>query len=316
MARTDPQLKALIDKVGSKKGTEEETKQLDRIVDRIAKDLSSSGEAVKATVMNQSKPVSSNSKEASASRPPLVAVPSVNGAKKGHGTGLKSPVSSKPPTPQLTKATIPPSVVPSPLVTAGPTPDTSVVSSRTTSPTEASASSSVPTTSISPPKPATSVKAEGAVATTSTTATTKTMTPTSGDEKFQVTIGKGSWNVVMKEHMEDDLLVRLIASNQTKIASTAPGKEHDYCPYKFDIDPQDFASVVAENCHTNTKTTVTMIFREGRGGGRDKHVVLTFDRFDNPDSKAVESGRVQARRFCRWLKLVNMSIRYTNKRLV
>ncbi|KAH7630081.1 hypothetical protein B0T09DRAFT_141851 [Sordaria sp. MPI-SDFR-AT-0083] len=321
MAKTDPQLRALIDRVSSKQGTAEENERLEGIVDRIAKELSSSGEAVKATVLStQPKLVISDSKKATArveasgapaSQPPSLQVPSLHGGKKGHGTGLKSPESSKPPTPRLTKATILSSAVQSPLVTAGPTPDTSTASSRTTSPAEASTSASIPT-SNSPAKPATFVKAENGVATTTTPATTKTV-QAGENEKFEVTIGKGSWNVETMEHMEDKLSVRLIASNQTKIASTAPGKEYEHCPYKFDIDPQDVASVVVENCATNAKTVVTIVLKKGRDGSGDKNVMLTFDRFVNPDSRTVESGRVQARRFCRWLRGVNTSIAYSNK---
>ncbi|KAJ4417287.1 hypothetical protein N0V85_001911 [Neurospora sp. IMI 360204] len=321
IAKTDPQLRALIERVGSKQGTKEENERLESIVDRIALELSSSGEAVAATVqLLQPNSVNSDPKNttaraeasgAPASRPPSLAVPSLKEGKKGQGTGLKSPESSKPPTPQLTRATIPPGAAPSPLVTAGPTPDSSKASSRTTSPTEAPISTA---TNNLPAKPATFVKPENGV--TATPPTTKTTQPQ--NEKFEVSIEKGSWNVETKCPMEDNLSVRLIACNQTKIASTAPGMAYKYCPYKFEIDPNNFASVVVENCpsNPNAKTIVTMILKKEREGSGDRTVVLTFDRFVNPDTRAVESGRVQARRFCRWLRGVNTSMAYSNKRLV
>lgn len=321
IAKTDPQLRALIERVSSKQGTKEENERLESIVDRIALELSSSGEAVAATVqLLQPNSVTSDPKNATAraaafgapaSRPPSLAAPSLKEGKKGHGTGLKSPESSKPPTPQLSKAAIPAAAAPSPLVTAGPTPDSSKASSRTTSPTEAPTSTPI---NNPPAKPATFVKPENGV--TTTPPTTKTTQPQ--NEKFEVSIEKGSWNVETKCPMEDNLSVRLIACNQTKIASTAPGMAYKYCPYKFEIDPNNFASVVVENCpsNPNAKTIVTMILKKEREGSGDRTVVLTFDRFVNPDTKAVESGRVQARRFCRWLRGVNTSIAYSNKRLV
>ncbi|EGO54287.1 hypothetical protein NEUTE1DRAFT_87492 [Neurospora tetrasperma FGSC 2508] len=299
IAKTDPQLRALIDRVGSKEGTKEENERLERIVDQIALELSSSGEAVAATVqLLQPKSVSSGPKNM-----------------KGHGTGLRSPESSKPPTPHLTKAAISPAAAaPAPLVTAGPTPDSSTASSRTTSPTEVPAptSTSINNPHVKPPivKPATFVKPENGV-----TATAKATQPQNQNEKFEVTIEKGSWNVDTNCPTEDKLSVRLIACNQTKIASTAPGLPYKNCPYKFEIDPNKFANVVVENCPSspNAKTIVTIILKKGREGSGDRTVVLTFDRFVNPDTKTVESGRVQARRFCRWLRGVNTSIAYSNK---
>ncbi|KAK3503825.1 hypothetical protein B0T13DRAFT_522721 [Neurospora crassa] len=300
IAKTDPQLRALIDRVGSKEGTKEENERLEHIVDQIASELSSSGEAVAATVqLLQPKSVSSGPK-----------------SMKGHGTGLRSPESSKPPTPHLTKAAISPAAAaaPAPLVTAGPTPDSSTASSRTTSPTEVPAPMSTsihnPPVKPSPVKPATFVKPKNGVTTTA-----KTTQPQNQNEKFEVTIEKGSWNVNTNGATEDKLSVRLIACNQTKIASTAPGLPYKNCPYKFEIDPNKFANVIVENCPSSpsAKTIVTLVLKKGREGSGDRTVVLTFDRFVNPDTKTVESGRVQARRFCRWLRGVNTSIAYSNK---
>lgn len=329
IAKTDPQLRALIEKVGSKEGTKEDEERLTSIVDRIAAELSSSGEAVAATVQSlrpsSAKSDAKNPTARAESSGAPASRPSPKEGKKGPGLGLKSPESSKPPTPQLAKATIPSTATPTPLVTAGPTPESSKANSRTSSPTEAPTST---TTLINIPaaaaaaKPATFVKPEQGVATAPAPAAAKTGQPPN-NEKFEVTIGKGSWNVETSEPWGDDRTVRLIACSQTKIASTAPGQEYQYCPYKFDIDPMNFADAVVENSpstspNANAKTIVTIVLKkelEG-SGGEDRKVVLTFDRFVNPDTNAVESGRVQARRFCRWLRGVNTSIAYSNKRFV
>lgn len=323
IAKTDPQLRALIEKVGSKEGTKEDEERLTSIVDRIASELSSSGEAVAATVQS----LRPSSVKSDAKNPTARVEASGTGAsashlslkegKKGQGLGLKSPQSSKPPTPQLAKATIPSAATPSPLVTAGPTPESSTANSRTSSPTEAPTSTTTPINNpaAAAAKPATFVKSENRVTTAPMAVAAKTGQPP--NEKFEVTIGKGSWNVETNEPWGDDRTVRLIACSQTKVASTAPGQEYQYCPYKFDIDPMNFANAVVENCPSsptpNAKTVVTIVLKKEREGSGDRKVVLTFDRFVNPDTNAVESGRVQARRFCRWLRGVNTSIAYSNK---
>ena len=298
IAKTNPQIMALINKVSSGQGTEEEQAQLTSIVDRIALEYSSSSEAVGATAQQlvQPKPGSSDPKNATA--PP--SLEEGKKGKKGLGTGLKSPESSKPPTPHLAKATL-------------PTPNTSSASSRTASPVEVSTSTSTARGTLSPTllsntpaKQAALVKADGGA-----TAAMKTTQPQ--NEKFSVMIEKGSWNTETKSPIKDNLSVRLIACNQSRVASTAPGMAYVYSPYRFDIDPDNFAKIMVEST-PNAKTLVKIVFKKEPEGSGDRAVVMTFDRFVNPDTQAVESGRVQARRFARWFTGINASCEYSNKR--
>ncbi len=69
------------------------------------------------------------------------------------------------------------------------------------------------------------------------------------------------------------------------------------------VDPQRVASMVLEPLDASGTTAVELFMKEGAGSNRQRLVFATKD-----SGPRLESGKVQARRFCQWVKAVNPSI--------
>jgi len=71
------------------------------------------------------------------------------------------------------------------------------------------------------------------------------------------------------------------------------------------IDPHRIASMVSEAIDSNSTTAVETVLKEG-AGNRQRLVFETKDI-----GGRLESGKVQARRFCQWVKAVNGAVAFS-----
>ena len=94
-------------------------------------------------------------------------------------------------------------------------------------------------------------------------------------------------------------LLRLTVDVQTQIASTAPDAS-----VNVTVDPKLIRQALVQGSNVSpTASTVSLIMTDG------KELELVFEMSDS------SSGRIHARRFCRWMKSVNQAFQYKNASL-
>ena len=98
---------------------------------------------------------------------------------------------------------------------------------------------------------------------------------------------------------EDGPYLRLAVNPDRNVAETGSGD-----PLHITVDPRRVAAMVSAHAEASGMTTVEMTMKEGEG----KAQRLVFATKDS--GGRLESGKLQARRFCQWVKAVNPDVAY------